>query len=82
VFSNSLVIVMGAIFLASWFAQSVSGWTVYNAEAQDHMEPAISWIGYLGSADFWEATSAPRTPRRPPRVERSGWARRSAAVEG
>jgi hypothetical protein len=56
IYSNSLLIVMGLIFLGSWFAQSVTGWTDYNAQQLDHQEQAISWLGYIGSAEFWEAT--------------------------
>jgi Domain of unknown function (DUF6766) len=56
VYSNSLLIVMSIIFFGSWFAQSVTGWTEFNAEQTDHHEQTVSWIGYLGSADFWEAT--------------------------
>ncbi len=56
VYSNSLLIVMGAIFVGSWFAQSVTGWTEFNQLQTDHGEATVSWIGYLGEADFWEAT--------------------------
>ena len=56
VYSNSLLIVMTAIWVGSWFAQSVTGWTEFNAEQQTHGEPAVSWASYIGSADFWEAT--------------------------
>jgi hypothetical protein len=56
VYSNSLLIVMSIIFFGSWFAQSVTGWTKFNAEQTDHHEQTVSWIGYLGSADFWEST--------------------------
>jgi hypothetical protein len=55
-YSNSLLIVMGLIFLGSWFAQSVSGWTVFNSEQAAHDEAAVSWLTYVGSSDFWEAT--------------------------
>jgi hypothetical protein len=55
-YENSLLIVMGAIWIATWFAQSVSGWNEYNSEQLDHHEATISWLGYLGSADFWERT--------------------------
>jgi hypothetical protein len=55
-YGNSLLIVMALIFLGSWLAQSLTGWTVYNQELTDHHEPRISWLGYLGNADFWEAT--------------------------
>jgi hypothetical protein len=56
IYSNSLVIVMGMIWLGTWFAQSVAGWSAYNAEQFDHHEASLSWVGYLGSADFWQTT--------------------------
>ena len=54
IYSQSLLIVMGLIFFASWFAQSVSGWSVYNQDAMQHKDKAISWIQYIGSSDFWQ----------------------------
>jgi Domain of unknown function (DUF6766) len=56
IYSNSLLIVMSIIFFGSWFAQSVTGWTEFNAQQTDHHEKTTSWLGYVGSADFWEAT--------------------------
>jgi hypothetical protein len=56
IYSNSLIIVMGLIFLGSWFAQSVTGMSEFNGEQQDHGETGLSWWGYIGSSDFWEAT--------------------------
>jgi uncharacterized membrane protein YbaN (DUF454 family) len=55
-YSNSLVLVMATIWLWSWFAQSVSGWSEYNAERLEHKQASLSWLGYLGSADFWQTT--------------------------
>jgi hypothetical protein len=55
-FSNSLVLVMGTIWLGTWFAQSVTGWSSYNGQQIDHHEATLSWVGYLGSADFWQTT--------------------------
>jgi hypothetical protein len=55
-YSNSLLIVMALLFLGSWFAQSVTGWTEYNAEQRDHDASAVSWAGYLVRPDFWEKT--------------------------
>jgi hypothetical protein len=55
-YSNSLLIVMGVIFIGSWFAQSVTGWTEFNAEQTEHGESEVSWLGYLGTATFWEST--------------------------
>jgi hypothetical protein len=55
-YSNSLIIVMSIVFFASWFAQSVAGWSEYNAEQHEHGSHAVSWLSYVGSSDFWEAT--------------------------
>jgi hypothetical protein len=56
VYSNSLVIVMATIWIWSWFAQSVSGWSENNADRLEHEQESLSWLGYLGSADFWQTT--------------------------
>jgi hypothetical protein len=55
-YSNSLLVVMVIIFLGSWFAQSVTGWTEFNSEQPVHGEDGVSWLGYIGSSHFWEAT--------------------------
>ncbi|WP_232664024.1 DUF6766 family protein [Pseudonocardia sp. TRM90224] len=57
VFSRSLGIVMGGIFLLCMFAQSVAGWAAHNAEQARHGEPALTWVAYLGDADFWNRTT-------------------------
>jgi hypothetical protein len=54
--SNSLLIVMATIWLGSWFAQAVTGWSDYNSEQLVHGEPALSLWQFLGTAHFWEAT--------------------------
>ena len=56
IYENSLLIVMGLIFVGAWFAQSVTGWTKFNDQQADHNEPAVSWLTYIGSSDFWEST--------------------------
>jgi hypothetical protein len=53
-YENSLIVVMGTIFLAAWFGQSVTAWTEYNAEQREHGGTAVSWVGYLDRPDFWE----------------------------
>jgi hypothetical protein len=47
---------MAALFLASWFGQSVTGWTEYNDEQREHDEPTVPWSTYLARGDFWEQT--------------------------
>ena len=54
IYSNSFFLVMGVIFLATWIAQSFASWTVYNNEQNAHDDPGLSWLSYLGSANFWE----------------------------
>jgi hypothetical protein len=56
IYSNSLLIAMGLVFLGSWFAQSVTGWSEFNNEQAVHGEPAVSWLNYIGSSTFWEST--------------------------
>jgi hypothetical protein len=56
VYQNSLLIVVTLIWLWSWFAQSVSGWSEYNADQLDHKQPVVSWLGYITSSDFWFTT--------------------------
>lgn len=55
-YSNSLLITMGAIFLLSWFAQSLAGHVVANEENAQHGLPPESWIDYVFSAEFWNRT--------------------------
>jgi hypothetical protein len=56
IYSNSLLIVMSLIFFASWFGQSVTGWTEYNDEQREHGDSPVSWAGYVMRSDFWENT--------------------------
>ena len=56
VYENSLVGAMGAIWLASWLAQAITGRVAYNAQQLDHSEAALSFWRYLGSSDFWNRT--------------------------
>jgi hypothetical protein len=55
-YSNSLLIAMAIIFIGSWLAQSVTGWTDFNAQQTDHGGESVSWWTYVGSATFWEST--------------------------
>jgi hypothetical protein len=54
IFANSLLLVMGAIFLLSLFAQSVTGWNAYNDTQAEHHAAAVSWLTYVGTSDFWQ----------------------------
>jgi hypothetical protein len=56
VYSNSLVLVMGGIWVASWGVQAVAGRVAYNADQLDHQQAALTLFQYLGSSDFWNRT--------------------------
>jgi Domain of unknown function (DUF6766) len=56
VYSHSLLLVMGSIWIGSWLAQSLTGWRMYNETQLEHGETTLSWVQYLGAADFWQTT--------------------------
>jgi hypothetical protein len=56
VFSWSLTLVMGGVFLVSWFAQSVAGWAAVNETRLQRLQDPITWPRYLVDADFWSRT--------------------------
>jgi hypothetical protein len=56
IYENSLLLVMGAIWIGTWFAQSITGAAEYNSQQLDHHETTLSWLQYLGTASFWERT--------------------------
>jgi hypothetical protein len=55
-FSRSLGFVMLALFLLTWLASSVAGWAAFNNEQLMGLEDPVSWVGYLGQAEFWNRT--------------------------
>jgi hypothetical protein len=56
IYSNSLLLVMGTIWLWSWIGQSIAGHVAYNDERFQHQQAAISYGSYLGTPDFWNRT--------------------------
>ena len=56
VYENSLVLVMGTIWLGTWLAQSITGLAEYNSEQIDHQMDTTSWVHYIGTSDFWNKT--------------------------
>ncbi len=47
VYSWSLVLVMGSIFVASWLVQSVAGWAAFNETRLQQLRDPVSWPAYL-----------------------------------
>jgi hypothetical protein len=52
-YSRSLGTLMGSLFLLTWAASSIAGWAAFNSEELANREDPVSWVGYLGEADFW-----------------------------
>ena len=52
-YSRSLGVTMGTIFVLSWAVQAVAGWAAYNEEQLKQLQDPLPWTGYLVSADFW-----------------------------
>jgi hypothetical protein len=53
---NGLVLVLVAMFFATWLAQFVAGHAAYNDERQTHGEPPLSIPKYAVCGHFWQAT--------------------------
>ena len=55
-YSNSLGLVMGLIFLGSWLAQSIAGVAAFNEEQLSNLQDPVTWTQYLVEPDFWNRT--------------------------
>ncbi|GEK20911.1 DUF6766 family protein [Cellulomonas xylanilytica] len=55
-YSRSLGLVMGGIFLLSWLAQSVTGAVAYSEEQLRELADPVTWTEYLLLPDFWSRT--------------------------
>jgi hypothetical protein len=53
VFSRSLGLVMGAFFVLTWSASAVAGWAAFNGDQLGQRQDPVTFLGYLGEADFW-----------------------------
>ncbi len=56
VYSRSLGLVMGAVFLLSWLAQSITGTAAYDEQQLRGLRAPVGWLQYVASADFWSRT--------------------------
>ncbi|MDT5041295.1 MAG: hypothetical protein QOE51_2280 [Actinoplanes sp.] len=54
--SNSLGLVMGAIFVASWLTQSIAGVAAFDERQLADLQDPVSWPQYLLEPDFWNRT--------------------------
>jgi hypothetical protein len=56
IYSHTLCLTMGTIFVGSWLAQSIAGRAAYNERQLVQLQDPLSWWGYVMSADFWNRT--------------------------
>ena len=52
-FSRSLGLLMGALFLLTWGASAVAGWAAFNGQQLGQRQDPVGFLGYMGEADFW-----------------------------
>jgi hypothetical protein len=55
-YSRSLGLMMGGIFVMSWLAQLVAGRSAHNAERIQSLREPVGWTAYAWSPDFWNRT--------------------------
>ena len=55
-FSHSLGLTMGLVFVLSWVAQLVAGRAAHNAEQIQQRSDPLGWWDYLLAPDFWNRT--------------------------
>jgi hypothetical protein len=53
VFSRSLGLLMGVLFLLTWAASAIAGWAAFNSQQLGQRQDPVTFVGYLGEADFW-----------------------------
>jgi hypothetical protein len=53
---NGLSIVLAVLFIVFLYGQSMTGLYSYNQEQRDHDEPEVTYLEYLKSGEFLEAT--------------------------
>jgi len=56
VYSHSLTLVMGTIFVLSWLVQSVTGVSAYNERQMRDPQDPVTWTQYLTLPEFWSRT--------------------------
>jgi hypothetical protein len=52
-YSHSLTLVLGGLFVMSFALHAVTGLDKFNDEAREHASPTVSLFGYLSSSTFW-----------------------------
>ncbi len=53
---NGLSLTMFGLFAAFLLLQSITGWSVTNSEYEEHNQPQVTYVRYLSSGAFVEAT--------------------------
>ena len=53
---NGLSIVLFALFIVFFVAQSIAGHRYYNEEQQEHQQPSVTYVEYITGSHFLEAS--------------------------
>jgi hypothetical protein len=53
IYEHSLSLAFLLLFLACFFLHAVSGCANYNEELEEHGQPPLKIVGYLGNSRFW-----------------------------
>jgi hypothetical protein len=56
IFSTSLGLVMGTVFVLSWLVQSVTGFSAFAEQQLGSLQDPGTWAEYVVSAEFWNRT--------------------------
>jgi len=56
IYSRSLGLLMLTLFLLSWVAQAIAGWSAYGEEQLRQLHAPASFLEYLTRPDFWNRT--------------------------
>jgi hypothetical protein len=52
-YGNSLLAIMVFFWLATWAAQSITGWRAYNNDQEAHKQSQVGYSSYLATPEFW-----------------------------
>jgi len=48
-----VTVLMGVLFLLTWAASAIAGWAAFNSQQLGQRQDPVTFVGYLGQADFW-----------------------------
>jgi len=55
-YSHSLSLVMGTVFVLSWLTQSITGASAFDEQRLRDLQDPVTWVQYLAMPEFWSRT--------------------------